>query len=89
MYPRGHGSAFGIVYRHGGTHMVTERVRDIVERQGYNVSESARIVGVGRTTMHKMIREGRIRPIKIGARTIIPRSEIDRILRGGGDERAA
>ncbi len=69
--------------------MVTERVRETVERQGYNVSESARIVGVGRTTMHKMIREGRIRPIKIGARTIVPRSEIDRILRGGGDERAA
>jgi len=69
--------------------MVTERVRDTVERQGYNVGESARIVGVGRTTMHKMIREGRIRPVKIGARTIIPKSEIDRLLNGTDDARAA
>jgi excisionase family DNA binding protein len=69
--------------------MVTERVRDTVERQGYNVSESARIVGVGRTTMHKMIREGRIRPVKIGTRTVIPKSEIDRLLNGTDDTRAA
>jgi len=69
--------------------MVTERVRETVERQGYNVSESARIVGVGRTTMHKMIREGRIRPVKIGARTVIPKSEIDRLLNGTNDTRAA
>ncbi len=54
--------------------------RETVERQGYNVGESARIIGVGRTTMHKMIREGRIRPVKIGARTVIPKSEIDRLL---------
>ncbi len=70
--------------------MVTAHTsRETVERQGYNVSESARIVGVGRTTMHKMIREGRIRPVKIGARTVIPRSEIDRLLSGTDDTRAA
>ncbi len=69
--------------------MVTERVRETVERQGYNVSESARIVGVGRTTMHKMIRGGHIRVVKIGARTIIPKSEIDRLLNGTDDTRAA
>ncbi len=70
--------------------MVTVQAsRETVERQGYNVSEGARIVGVGRTTMHKMIREGRIRPVKIGARTIIPKSEIDRLLNGTDDTRAA
>jgi len=68
--------------------MVTAQAnRETVERQGYNVRESARIVGVGRTTMHKMIREGRIRPVKIGARTIIPKSEIDRLLNGTDDAR--
>jgi excisionase family DNA binding protein len=67
---------------HGGVVMVVARVLETVERQGYNVSEGARIVGVGRTTMHKLIREGRIKVVKIGARTIIPRHEIDRILSG-------
>lgn len=62
--------------------MVTARVRETLDRQGYNVAESARIIGVGRTTMHKIIREGRVRPVKIGARTIIPKSEIDRLLNG-------
>lgn len=69
--------------------MVTARVRETVERQGYNVSEAARIIGIGRTTMHKMLNQGRVRPIKIGARTIIPKSEIDRLLNGSDDTRAA
>lgn len=62
--------------------MVTERVRETIERQGYNVGEAARIIGVGRTTMHKMLNQGRIRPVKVGSRTIIPKSEIDRLLNG-------
>lgn len=62
--------------------MMSERDERTVERQGYNVSEAARIVGVGRTTMHKMLNQGHIRRVKIGARTIIPKSEIDRLLNG-------
>lgn len=60
-----------------------------VERQGYNVGEAARIIGVGRTTMHKMLNQGRIRPVKIGARTVIPKSEIERLLNGSDDTCAA
>ncbi len=70
--------------------MVTVQAnRETVERHGYNVSEAARIIGVGRTTMHKMIREGHIRRTKIGSRTIISRDEIDRLLNGTDDTRAA
>jgi len=70
--------------------MVTEQVDEhTVGRRGYNVSEGAHIVGVGRTTMHKMIREGRIRVVKVGARTIIPKGEIDRLLNGTDDNRPA
>ncbi len=68
---------------------VADRVREEVERQGYNVGEAARIIGVGRTTLHKMMNQGRIRPVKVGARTIIPKSEIDRLLSGTDDTRAA
>jgi len=70
--------------------MVTGQVsRETVERQGYNVGESARIVGCGRTKIYDLIKEGRIRVVKIGARTIIPKSEIDRLLNGTDDTRAA
>ncbi len=69
--------------------MVTERVREAVERQGYNVGEAARILGVGRTMMHKMIKQGFVRRTKFGSRTIIAKSEIDRLLNGTDDTRAA
>ncbi len=66
-----------------------QRDKESVERQGYNVGEAARIIGVGRTTMHKMLNQGRVRPVKIGSRTIIPKSEIERLLNGADDTRAA
>ncbi len=72
-----------------GKSLVEEKAREEVERQGYNVAEAARIIGIGRTTMHKLLNQGRLRPIKIGSRTIIPRSEIDRLLNGTDDTRAA
>lgn len=60
-----------------------------LERRGYSPVEAARIVGCGRTKMYDLIKEGRIRVVKIGARTIIPKSEIDRLLNGTDDTRAA
>jgi len=60
-----------------------------LERRGYSPAEAARIIGCGRTKMYDLIKEGRIRVVKIGARTIIPKSEIDRLLNGTDDSRAA
>jgi excisionase family DNA binding protein len=60
-----------------------------LERRGYSPAEAARIVGCGRTKMYDLIKEGRVRIVKIGARTIIPKSEIDRLLNGTDDTRAA
>ncbi len=61
--------------------MVTAQVAsETIQRQGYNVGESAKIIGIGRTTMHKLIREGHVRAVKLGTRTIISQAEIDRLL---------
>jgi excisionase family DNA binding protein len=59
-----------------------------VEKQGYSVDEACYATGVRRTKLYDLIKQGRIRSVKIGARTIIPKSEIDRLL-NGNDDRAA
>lgn len=53
---------------------------DQVQREGLRVEEAAFVLGCGRTTAFQLIREGKLRAIKIGARTIVPRSEVARFL---------
>ena len=57
------------------------RLAQDVERQSLRVEEAARALGCGRTTVFKLIREGRLRAVKLGTRTVIPRSEIGRLLK--------
>ncbi len=71
------------------TATMVRKESDSLERRGYSPAEAARIVGCGRTKVYDLIKEGRIRPVKIGTRTIIPKSEIDRLLNGTDDTRAA
>jgi excisionase family DNA binding protein len=49
------------------------------DRLGYSVGEFAENVGCSRQHIYHCIRDGKIHAVKIGARTIIPASEIDRI----------
>lgn len=37
-----------------------------------SVGEAARLVGCGRSKLYELIREGRIRTLKIGRRTLVP-----------------
>lgn len=71
------------------TPTMVRKESESLERRGYSPAEAARIVGCGRTKMYDLIKERRIRVVKIGARTIIPKSEIDRLLNGTDDTRAA
>lgn len=45
-----------------------------------SVNEAARIIGVGRTSIYSMIRDGQIEAIKIGRRTVIKTSSLHRII---------
>jgi excisionase family DNA binding protein len=53
-----------------------------VEPLTYSVEEAAAALGVGRTTIYLMLREGQLRRCKIRGRTKIERAEITRLLRG-------
>lgn len=50
---------------------------------GLTVTEAARRLAVSESHFWKMIKDGEIRAVKFGRRTIIPLNEILRILSGG------
>lgn len=57
-----------------------------VERQGYKVAEVVYILGIGKTKAYELIRIGAIRSVRFGSRTIVPRTEIQRLLNANGIE---
>jgi excisionase family DNA binding protein len=48
--------------------------------RAYNPDAFAQVVGLGRTTIYQLIRDGQIRSIKVGRRRLIPAEEVDRLL---------
>jgi len=49
-----------------------------------SVNETARALGVGRTSVYAMIRDGRIQAIKFNRRTLITTASLRRLIDGGG-----
>ena len=49
-------------------------------RKALGVEETARMLGFGRTLIFKLIKEGKLKAIKIGGRRLVLVTEIDRLL---------
>jgi excisionase family DNA binding protein len=49
-------------------------------RKTYRVNELTALLGVGRTTIYRLIAAGELRRIKIGATTLIPAADVDALL---------
>jgi len=45
------------------------------------VPEAAQLLGIGRTRTWQLIYEGRLKAVRIGRRTLIPRAELERFVR--------
>ena len=45
----------------------------------YETSEAAQLIGIGYATLYRWIKAGKLIPIRIAGRTLIPKSEIERI----------
>ncbi|WP_321326839.1 helix-turn-helix domain-containing protein [uncultured Parasphingorhabdus sp.] len=52
-----------------------------MQRKTYKVNEVVRILGIGRTTIYKLIGQGELQRIKIGASTLISADSVDALLR--------
>jgi excisionase family DNA binding protein len=48
----------------------------------HQIPEACARVGVGRTMMYQLIKEGQIKPIKVGRRTLIPETELQKLVAG-------
>lgn len=46
----------------------------------YRVNDACHAIGLGRTKLYSLIAEGKLKPVKIAGRTLIPRSEIERLI---------
>lgn len=49
------------------------------ERLAYTVDEACRQLSIGRTSLYQMAKRNELRLIKIAGRTLVPRSELDRL----------
>lgn len=49
----------------------------------YSIKDLADLLGLGRTTIYKLIGEGRLTRIKIGARTLIPADDVRALIAAG------
>ena len=47
-----------------------------VEKLAYRVSEAVQATGIGRSMLYVMIKQGRLRTVKVGSVTLIPASEL-------------
>lgn len=61
-------------------------VNRFAPRMALGVAETAALLGVSRTTVHALLRSGRLRSVKIGARRLIPVAEVERLLEQGTAE---
>jgi len=52
----------------------------MAEERLLTVKEALKYLKVGRTTLYKLIKEGKIKPVKIGKRTLIDKNDLDRLI---------
>ena len=53
------------------------------------ISTSCRRLGIGRTLIYDLLKQGKLKSIKLGTRTLIPESELQRLITeklAGGEE---
>jgi excisionase family DNA binding protein len=55
-----------------------------IERAMLNVSETARVLGLGLTSTRKAVHRGDIPSVRIARRILIPKAAIDQMLAGKG-----
>ena len=53
---------------------------NLADRLAFGVEEAAKVMCVGKSTVWRWIHEKRVRSVKLGGRTLIPREELLRLL---------
>lgn len=51
----------------------------------YSPAEAAEATGLGQTTIYAMMKSGRLKRVKIGTRTLIPRASLEALFEEDGE----
>lgn len=46
----------------------------------YRVPEACAALGIGRTSLYELVKDGKLRLAKVAGRTLVPRSELEKLL---------
>jgi excisionase family DNA binding protein len=57
--------------------------RELPNRRAFSISEAASASGLSRATLYRLLKDGRLATVKIGARRLVPISALDALLSGG------
>jgi excisionase family DNA binding protein len=55
-----------------------------MDRVTLTVTETAKLLGIGRGQAYDAVRRGEIHAIRLGKRLVVPKAAIDRLLEGKG-----
>lgn len=50
------------------------------DKLAYGIQEAAEAMSVGKSTVWRWIHDGRVKTVKLGGRTLIPRVELERLI---------
>ena len=53
------------------------------ERRALSIKEAAQACGLSRATLYRLLNDGKLTTIKVGARRLVPVASIDALLAGG------
>ena len=57
-----------------------------VQRLAFTIDDACELLGgISRNSVYRLSAAGKLRLVKVGGRTLVPRSEIQRLLDGGGE----
>jgi len=57
-------------------------INPITVKRAYRVSEVPEAYGIGRTKLYSLMKEGKLRTVKVGGRRLIPAESLEALLRG-------
>ena len=59
--------------------MTAKQISPQLERLAYPVNPACHLMGIKRTLLYQLAKNGELKLIKIAGRTLVPRSEIERL----------
>ena len=63
------------------TVLVMAQTNSTSEKFTYTVSDACAALGIGRTSLYALAKSGELNLVKIAGRTLVPRSELERLTR--------